>query len=575
MRWFGGCVTSTPGVPSYVPEQDVSLVWEDPFPLWMVGEWSPDEIVFARSRSREAVLVGVCSLTRGELVKWLDSACLGGLPPWPGIYTVVVRDACSITVWTDPTHAAPLYYTNIEGGVVWASSSRALAAIHGSGLDLNWLGAMVCEPPIPPSGQRSAFADVDCIPPGYRMMFTRGKKPMAQQWWFAPNAVSSSEAATGFRWSLEKSVLARTTTVERISCDLSGGLDSTTLCLLAAGLIEVDRRVTGLTVRPASTDSGGDLDHARTVAFYRHNIRHSILGLTGEALPYSELEEIPPCDEPAPSTITTARHRVAYERLVDEGSQRHLTGDGGDALLIPPSAYLYELAHRARFVRLARDVHGWAKLADASPWPRVRELFVTAPDKRASPPWASNRAQELALDYPAWGAPDTSMTNAYVISDVRSIARTANADTQIAHSFGIHLDAPFMDRTVMDAALRFRLNDRGSPWQYKPQITDAFSDILPRNVRQRHTKGGTDVDHHHGLRAHLGPVKSLMDGWLAGHSLIQPSPMYTALDRAAIGLPSPFGEFEPAIALEAWARAVTAALPVKWTRAFPAHKATP
>lgn len=89
--------------------------------------------------------------------------------------------------------------------------------------------------------------------------------------------------------------------------------------------------------------------------------------------------------------------------------------------------------------------------------------------------------------------------------------------------------------------------------------------LLPRRIAERRTKGGTDADHHLGLRAHLQEVSALADGWLAGHGLIHPRALREELRMAASGKETAWGLLEPVIAAEVWGRAVEAASPPSWS----------
>ena len=566
VRWFGGCVTHASDGAEYLPGKGVSLLWTAPFPVWTAETWPSAEVRCAHSGGRAAAVIGVSSASTHELKAWLADN-RANPPPWPGTYTVVVRDAAGVRVFTDPVHAAPVYYVDTGDAVVWASSSRALAPLGAGGPDLEWLASTLCHPTGLSLGRRSAFAGISCVPPGHCLALSQGQQPTVRPWWHPPEAVPAKDAAAGLRTALTRAVAAHLTSAAHVSCDMSGGLDSTSVTLLAAENAAPEQQVTALTVRPDSMEHGGDLDYARAVAQGRTNLPHLVIGLPDEALPFAELEETGPSDEPAPTTITTARHRRAYEHLAHAHSQRHLTGDGGDALLIPPPVYLRDLLRRGRFLRVVRDVHGWAKLSETSPWPRARELLKRAPPTEDPPAWCTQRSRQLAARQQETAPPPAACaTDTHVIADVRTVARTARADGQAAERFGIRLEAPFLDRSVVEAALRFGVADRGSPWSYKPQITGAFSDLLPRSVLARRTKGGTDPDHHRGLRVHLQDVKHLMRGWLADQGLIHPGRLDAALDAAAAGMPARFGEIEPAVAAEAWARAVTTAPAVRWTR---------
>ncbi len=560
MRWLGGFVTNSREGFCPIP-QGARLLSGTPCPIWTTGSWHHGEITTARYGGREAWLVGAHQVTATMLTAWLAK---GGTPPaWPGTSTLIVREATGVQVFADPVQAAPVYYTGVAEGTAWGSSSRALAALTGQRIDLAWMGGAVSHPALFDPGERSAFADVATVLPGHRLTLEQGRTPSSRAWWRPPLRMPAHEAAQTFRSALEGGVATRLAGGAHLSSDLSGGLDSTTLCLLALTRAPAGSRVTGLTVRPAAVDRGGDLDYARAV-LRQYDLDHVELRLSEECDPYAALDEVGPSDEPAPTTLTHARHLAAYRRLAALGSRRHMTGDGGDALLIQPPAYLHELRREHRYARFVRDVHGWAKLQKTSTWAHLRALM---PHSRTGdlPPvtWSTEHARQLGADTSV--SPVDVTTDEAVLAELRTIGRSAQADTQLAHAAGLDLHAPFLDRVVVESALAFDVADRGSPWRYKPQITTAFADLLPVAVRTRTDKGDTDVDHYRGLRAHLASVESLADGWLAGHRLIDPSRLRTQLQHAATGLPTHFGQLEPTLTTEIWTRVVTAAQPVRWT----------
>src|SRR5699024_11324938 len=123
--------------------------------------------------------------------------------------------------------------------------------------------------------------------------------------------------------------------------------------------------------------------------------------------------------------------------------------------------------------------------------------------------------------------------------------RAAHADSQFAAFFRVRLESPFLDRAVVEAALAFRVGARGSPWSYKPQLTEAMRGLRPETIARRRTKGGTDADHHLGLRAHLQEESTLLDGWLAGHGLIDPHVVHEELRTVASATDQPWGPLGP------------------------------
>ncbi|WP_370012865.1 albusnodin/ikarugamycin family macrolactam cyclase [Nocardiopsis sp. LDBS0036] len=559
MQWFGGVVAAT-GSPTVRP---ASPTWSTALPcgeLWTVGRGSG---TVAEAGPLKGIVLGTHTVSADGLRTWLSGSWRFGPPSWPGTYAVVVGHPEGAAVFTDPAHALPIHFCEVEDSVVWASSSHALSGVTGGGVDLAWVSDLLADPAGRHGTERSSFLRVRTVPPGHRMDAHREGRATVDRWCSAPRSAPRVEAVRLFRKALEGAVMTRLAQAEHLSCDLSGGLDSTTLCLLASNQASGARALTAWTVHPASRDRGGDLDHARQAVRERPNVDHMLLPLTDKELPYSGLDRVPPTDEPAPATITSARHVLAYERIRAAGSTLHMTGDGGDALLMQSPELVLRLAARGRVLRALRDLHGWAKLDRGSPVRLLSRLARGEPGPSSR--WLTPKARYMAVSGPGRGTGEFLRGDAELHA-LRGIGRTAHADAQFAVSFGVRLESPFLDRAVVEAALAFRAEDRGSPWHYKPQLTEAMPDVLPPAIARRRTKGGTDADHHLGLRAHLPEISVLVDGWLAGHGLIDPQTMREELRAAASGRDTPWGLLEPVIAAEVWGRAVEASTPPSWAR---------
>lgn len=346
-----------------------------------------------------------------------------------------------------------------------------------------------------------------------------------------------------------------------VTADCSGGLDSTSLCLLAGR----HTSVTAITMHPAGVEHGGDLDYARATVAGCGTIKHQLMSLDERHLPYADAAALPATDEPAPSSITLAMFAAQLQLLADLGSDCHLTGDGGDTLLWTSPSYLADLARSGRFLRLVSHTQSWARLLRVSPWPLLAQaLWPCAQDP---PPW---------LNYPA--RPQTSAVSAefglsaadqQMLIEIRAVGRTAGADTQIAHAYGIDLHNPYCDGQVIGAAVAVPAWERGSARQYKPLLATALRQVIPPALATRMTKGVFEADHHRGLRAHLNDILALVDGELAVLGLTDPAALRRAISQAAAGLPTHFGFLETTLACDAWLRALRVAQPIRWTSVHP------
>lgn len=96
-------------------------------------------------------LFGPCGASDNELdrlVRRSDlSAWDAAVTAWAGAYTLVLDDAGgSVFVWADPAGACPLYVTRVGDETLWASSSVALATLHGVRTDTAWMAGHLVDP---------------------------------------------------------------------------------------------------------------------------------------------------------------------------------------------------------------------------------------------------------------------------------------------------------------------------------------------------------------------------------------------------------------------------------------------
>lgn len=189
----------------------------------------------------------------------------------------------------------------------------------------------------------------------------------------------AADHATLLRQELAAAVAVRVDAASAPTADLSGGYDSTSLALLAANRLRPARTLVGVTVHPEGVTGGGDLTYARHAASYRSGIEHRLMPLTAIHLPYSAFDVVPVTDEPAPSTIAHAQFSAQLRWMRNElGSDCHLTGDGGDALLTTPPVLLAELVARRRYRRALAEAFGWARLRRVPVWPLLVDAIHVA-----------------------------------------------------------------------------------------------------------------------------------------------------------------------------------------------------
>lgn len=397
------------------------LVWADPDPLWIVGDWRPDEVrvVDAEPDSRLAVL-GHCGADDAQLRAGLSTArggALRHLTAWPGSYTVVLQIGRRITVTGDLVGARPVFHTDWNGGTAYATAALPLADLVESQLDISHLAALLACPDTPEAlGNDTPYAGVRRVPPGHALILRDGAREIQSYEPATPLVVAAPQADAaraidGVRDALVEAVRTRLAAPRHapeaeppdpgpvpglgpadrraargpsfgVGADLSGGSASSTIALLAAGLPGVPGTPLGhgtnagerlLAVTFNDRAAGGDpyavaeLERARGLG-ENPRLHHVVVAAGAEALPYADLESGPLTDEPGPSLVVAERHRL---RLAS-GSADHLVGLGARQVLDAHPARLADLLMDRQRRRMLRPVAALAK-ADG---PGGTSLFV-------------------------------------------------------------------------------------------------------------------------------------------------------------------------------------------------------
>ncbi|MER6361652.1 albusnodin/ikarugamycin family macrolactam cyclase [Kitasatospora sp. NPDC001527] len=556
---------------------------------WRFGG-QPARALTVTTESHRIFVLGHCGAKESELSQLSSSG-----PPtnatwrWAGAYAVIEETVSGTIVHTDPAGSLPVYATPWGGCWAWSTSARTLAALTAATIDTERLVCAVFLPSVPAlAAGRSFFEGVRQLPPGARIELpANGSSPRISTSWL-PTPVRCAPPDIRLRRSLEQATSLRTDSDPTLSCDLSGGLDSTSVALLAANALPSDRRLNAVTVHPDGDLGGADLRHARlSAARCTHRITHHLLPLADDHLPYTSITEVPATNEPAPSTLTLARLAGQLTWMREElGTRTHLTGDGGDSILFQPPVHLADLIRHRRLRRAAGEAFGWARLRHASVGLVLRDAVRTAytTRRRAAATLAATVGTQASdehgratwfplLPFPSWGSPlaarlladaarrMTQVTDPLpgldfsvrvLVDEVREVARTAAADAEVAAAYGIALHNPFLDPLVVDTVLTTPLDLRPPQHAYKPVLAEAMASLLPPETAARTTKGSFNADHYTGLRTNLAELSVMADGHLATLGLLDPDRFRSHLAQAAAGLPTPLATIEQALATEAW-----------------------
>ncbi|MGW1295197.1 asparagine synthase-related protein [Streptomyces sp. NPDC002533] len=540
---------------------------------WVVAR-TPVRRVSHLARGEDAlVLIGPDRVPDAVLARILEGArdrtgLERRLARLPGLYHVVARLSGKSWIRGTATGLRRVYHArHPAAGTIASDRPAVLARLIDAPLDDSALALRLLDFLPHPLSRRAVWRGVHETGAGYGLALPVAAPgtaavpgPTEHRWWEPPpGELPLAEGARRVGEAIAASVRAHVGGLDRISCELSGGLDSTALAFAARetgpaslSLLTVaarDRYSEDETwARRAVEEAGGTGGGHGTGTVLDHHV------IPADDAPYfyadlaSTAAELN--DEPLPVAPGRARAELLLGRARATGSRYHLTGYGGDEIFLGlPHAY-QDLFHGNPFTAWShlgglRHQLGWPllptvkALLDRSTFPRWLAGAVTAAPQpvartpllswgvRQSPhPWLTEHAKALIAEEFRAAAehaePIDPWRGRHVdIDGVRMGARHFQAMEDIGMTIGLPVAAPLYDDRVLEAALAVRLPERISPWAYKPLLVEAMRGVVPDALLARTTKDHMASDEHQGLREHAPELAELWSGSrLAEHGLV-------------------------------------------------------
>ncbi|MFJ9542910.1 lasso peptide isopeptide bond-forming cyclase [Streptomyces sp. NPDC101225] len=513
---------------------------------WLVGHWHDDEVVTASVGGASLAVVGCCPIDAAELRRRAahlrDLAELDALArSLPGSFHLVGALDGRIRVQGTASGLRLVFHAEIDGVRVAATRADTLAAVLGLDPDVEELAVRLLWPAPYPLFETSMWRAVTAVPPQDAVVVAAdGRTVRHTRWWTPPEPILPlAEAAPLIRTALEEAVGARTRQGGVLSCDLSGGLDSTSVCFLA------DRspaRVVASTW-PGRDPADNDLSWAKRAMGYLPDVEHVVWDADASPLVYEDLLGIDDLlDEPTIGVMDRSRVLHHLPGLAARGSRLHLTGIGGDHVAWCSEAYYHRLL-RTRPLFALSQLRGFRALWQ---WPLGGTLRALA-DSRPYGKWLADAAGGLRGPLPpsvttglGWGmAPrlfdwvtpeaermarrallDAAATASPLHPDrglhtdleqIRSCTRVIRQWDRMAARAGLPMASPFLDDRVIEACLAVRPSERVTPWRYKPVLSTAMRGIVPEECLRRSNKATASMDASNGLREHRADLLALWE----------------------------------------------------------------
>lgn len=597
MWWCASLANGVPGLMSpEVSGSGGSCVTVGGFRLW---HGPPEPAVGVRRVDAPGccvLVVGFCAASDVELRLIAERAGCGNVEALAGVggscVVIAVRSDDVVMIGDVAGQRVVFYAQAPDRQVVVSSHVACVADLVGRELDRRGVVARLLVPDVADVWWTTTpWRRVRTLRPGWLLRIRRADSAVIVTP-FARLPVPDRGLPAGgaaLRTALQRAVRVRVSAARRPTVDLSGGLDSSTVAVLAAGLHD------GLPALTVSAPGVEDAALAADVAAKVPRLRQELLHLPPSLLPYAGLDAVPVLDEPDAGVATFGRERWRLSQVAAFGSDLHLGGDGGDAVLLASPAYLADLASPRRMRWLWRHASGWARLRHHAPHTLIRTAVAAsrmsyreglrrtatslAAGVSGSPGWPRLVMWCGVSGVATWAMPEARVMVADMLREhaaqqrmpvvpgefgigdtaawlsLNAFSRSQRVYDQMASACGVNHHAPYLDDEVVRACWSVPAWVRTTPEHAKPLLAHAVSDLVPRRLTARSTKGDYTSLAYQGLRQHADTLTELFTrSRLAELGLIDETKILAELRRGIAGLPISLGAFDAVLATELWLR---------------------
>ena len=411
----------------------------------------------------------------------------------------------------------PLFFVATQNRVVWSSELDDL--IIKSGIrplvnDAYAIGYAYYQPDI----DESPFQNVIPVPCGTYVAITDARefeKP-ASVW--HPERLSTllyacdAEYEEAWKDQVANAISRKLRTRHPVFCELSGGLDSTTLVLTADQLLRRAGRSTGeLTTVSVTFETSATCDER-----YFIRIAEAARGRTGIHISESSLgatfglKECVFTGVPNAHRFTPGRYECIAREMENAGARVLLTGSGGDHLFwtdLNGSPELADFLAQWHLRTLIAEGSEWSRLARIPLWQillkhAVWPIGVMTPLARwlthdlEAPPWLTPAAREFLVQN---GRDEGMRLNKGIALPSRRVREMIVRSLRAVLSSGyfqeyeeIYFSHPYANHDLIHFVLSLPMNQLVRPGQDRVLMRRATRGLLPEPIRTRKSKGTID-----------------------------------------------------------------------------------
>ncbi|MDP9049856.1 MAG: asparagine synthase-related protein [Acidobacteriota bacterium] len=478
----------------------------------------------------------------------------------------------------DPFGLRPLYYSTKGGELWWSTEIGVLTNLPDAQATLNddFVAGYLTYTEDTTS---TPYLAVHSVEPGSLLIFSGDhlSATVSRYWGLATTKTlsyrSDADYEEHFRYLFELSLRRRIGNRTRVVCELSGGLDSSSIvCSLDRMLHGGETSLKSITTASFIYDRSGGSDEQSFI--------ESVIRKTGAPNHLIEDHQILSCLDYYPDNYVPNPHRAfrcTYEKLArlmyDAGTDLLLSGTCGDHVFMhDPTFYpiLSDFLLRAEWKMLYiyskdlaryRTKSVWSTFWLGALWPLLplRVRTNVQPNKMKLPSWFDDdfarktscrerillRAEADCSHLPPCARQRRSL--------LRNAISTSSM-TRYREQFGIDVAMPYLDRDLVEFLMNIPAEQLLRPNQDRSLQRRAFSNILPPDIASRTDKKGPSEPVLRAIKRNGEELEALCKrSFLARRSIIKQHELMSSLAKARHGFEHQSADLFRILTLEQWA----------------------
>lgn len=470
-----------------------------------------------------------------------------------GNYQVIIHISNQLWLFSDLGNVRPIFYMKYLSQWLFSSHLSLLHQQINSSLHFPWFRRMLST-----SGfhieTETPFKGINQIPGAFGVSINKCDFKLFQTWIVDQESnLSAKEAQIQLKEELTNAVLLRCEG-KRITTDLSGGLDSSTITWIASKQNSV-RSVTII-----GKEENEDIQVAREIVKVRDNISHTEFTQKDIPLIYSNMDQIK-TDIPIPFYWSANKVKKKFQWAKKNGSDIHFSGEGGDTVLGADFTYLVDLLKQGKWKTFISHTRGWAQLKKQSPWSWLSGSVCGA----LGIPYNSHQRHPLASiqNQADWylfsssvfdkGRYSRKLGVSNTLHGIHYLGYISHGLKNLAEQESLNISFPYLDNRVIRTCMRLPSEYKMHPCRLKPIIKEAFRQDLPHSLLERNTKGDYTTDVYYGMKQNLDWFHHYFRKLqLEEMNLIDGDKFRECFERLAVGAPVKLPEFHLTLSLEMW-----------------------